>query len=196
MIPVEPSFDGVAARPPSTDRLFFALLPDAAAIARIEKLVRDLQSDFGLKGKPLGAKRFHVTLHVVGDFPHFPQEHADASVRVAQAATVMPTFKLGFDRVGSFSRNARNMPLVLLGEDGLVGVRALQQALDLAMARIGLGHGVREHYTPHLTLLYDDRHVATRPIEPITWTAREFVLARSLIGQSRHEVLARLPLRG
>jgi 2'-5' RNA ligase len=88
------------------------------------------------------------------------------------------------------------MPLVLLGDDGLVGVRALQQALDLAMAQIGLGHGVREHYTPHLTLLYDGCHVAARPIEPITWTAREFVLVRSLIGQSRHEVLARLPLRG
>jgi 2'-5' RNA ligase len=108
----------------------------------------------------------------------------------------MPSFKLGFDRVGSFSRKARNMPLVLLGEDGLVTVEALQHALSLAMAQIGLGHGGREHYTPHLTLLYDDRHVAVRPIEPITWTAREFVLVRSLIGQSRHEVLARLPLRG
>lgn len=196
MIPLQPSSDCMAARPPSTDRLFFALLPDAAAIARIEKLVNDLQGDFGLKGKPLGAQRFHVTLHVVGDFPHFPQAHADASVRVAQAATAMPTFKLCFDRVGSFSRNARNMPLVLLGDDGLVGVRALQQALDLAMAQIGLGHGLREHHSPHLTLLYDDRHVAAQPIEPITWTAREFVLVRSLIGQSRHEVLARLPLRG
>jgi 2'-5' RNA ligase len=194
--PVQPSFDGVATPPPSTDRLFFALLPDAAAIARIEKLVRDLQSDFGLKGKPLGAKRFHVTLHVVGDFAHFPQELADASVRVAQAVAAMPSFKLGFYRVGSFSRKARNMPLVLLGEDGLVTVEALQHALSLAMAQIGLGHGGREHYTPHLTLLYDDRHVAVRPIEPITWTAREFVLVRSLIGQSRHEVLARLPLRG
>jgi 2'-5' RNA ligase len=193
---VQPSFDGVAARPPSTDRLFFALLPDAAAIARIEKLVRDLRSDFGLKGKPLGAKRFHVTLHVVGTFAHFPQELADASVRVAQTVTAMPSFKLGFDRVGSFSRKASNMPLVLLGEDGLVSVGALQQALELAMAQIGLGHGGREHYTPHLTLLYDDRRVAVRPIEPVTWTAREFVLVRSLIGQSRHEVLARLPLRG
>lgn len=196
MTPVQPSLDGVAARPPSTDRLFFALLPDAAAIARIEKLVRDLQSDFGLKGKPLGAKRFHVTLHVVGTFARFPQELADASVSVAQAVTAMPSFKLGFDRVGSFSRKARNMPLVLLGEDGLVTVKTLQQALDRAMAQIGLGHGGREHYTPHLTLLYDDRHVAARPIESITWTAHEFVLVRSLIGQSRHEVLARLPLGG
>ena len=190
MTPAQPSLDGVAARPPSTDRLFFALRPDAAAIARIEKLVRDLQGDFGLKGKPLGAERFHVTLLLVGNFPYFPQEVADASVGAAQAVAAMPPFKLGFDRVGSFSRKARNMPLVLLGEDGLATVRTLHQALVDLMT----GHG-GGHYTPHLTLLYDDRHVAARPIEPITWTAREFVLVRSLIGQSRHEVLARLPLR-
>lgn len=195
MTPVQPSFDGVAARPPSTDRLFFALLPDAAAIARIEKLVRDLQGDFGLKGKPLGAKRFHVTLHVVDDFPYFPREIADASARTAHSVAAMPPFKLGFDRVGSFTRKARNMPLVLLGDDGLVTVRALQQALVDALTQAHPGRG-REHYTPHLTLLYDDQHVVARPIEPITWTAREFVLVRSLIGRSRHEVLARLPLRG
>jgi 2'-5' RNA ligase len=190
-MPAQPSLDGVATGPPSTDRLFFALLPDAAAIARIEKLARDLQVDFGLKGKPLGAMRFHVTLHLVGNFPYFPREIAEASVRVAQAVAAMPPFKLGFDRVGSFSRKASKMPLVLLGEDGLVTVRTLQHALVDALADHGGGH-----YTPHLTLLYDDRHVDARPIEPIAWTAREFVLVRSLIGQSRHEVLARLPLRG
>jgi RNA 2',3'-cyclic 3'-phosphodiesterase len=188
---LQPSFDGVAGQPSSTDRLFFALRPDAAAIVRIEKLVSDLQGDFGLKGKPLGAARFHVTLHFVGDFPCFPREVADAAVRAAQSVAAMPPFQLGFDRVGSFTRKARNMPLVLLGEDGLERVRTLQQALVDALT----GH--RDgHYTPHLTLLYDDRHVAARPIEPITWTARDFVLVRSLIGQSRHEVLARLPLRG
>ena len=47
----------------------------------------------------------------------------------------MPPFKLGFDRVGSFSRKARNMPLVLLGDDGLATVRTLHQALVDAMTR-------------------------------------------------------------
>lgn len=194
-MPAQPSLDGVRTASSSTDRLFFALLPDAAAIARIEKLVRNLQSEFGLKGKPLGAKRLHVTLHVVGDFPGFPQELADASVRVAQSVSAMSPFKLVLDRVGSFSRKAHNMPLVLLGGDGLANVRTLQQALVDAMtqARLSCGGGP---YTPHLTLLYDDRHVAARPIEPITWTAREFVLVRSLIGQGRHEPLAHVKLRG
>jgi 2'-5' RNA ligase len=38
--------------------------------------------------------------------------------------------------------------------------------------------------------------VARRAIEPITWTVNEFVLVRSLVGQGRHEVLARWPLHG
>ena len=41
---------------------------------------------------------------------------------------------------------------------------------------------------------YDDTHVAPRAIEPIGRTAHEFVLVRSLIGRSRHEVLGRWPL--
>jgi 2'-5' RNA ligase len=89
------------------------------------------------------------------------------------------------------------MPLVLLGEEGVIAVKAFQQALEKAMARAGEAHhGDADHYTPHLTLLYDDTHVARRAIEPITWTVNEFVLVRSLVGQGRHEVLARWPLHG
>ncbi|NDZ16264.1 2'-5' RNA ligase [Variovorax sp. WS11] len=192
----QPSLEGTAPAPRYTDRLFFALLPDAPAIVRIERLIADLRRDHGLKGKALGASRFHVTVHLVGNFRGFPQEVADAACAAAQALTVIPSFKLGFDRVGSFARRPRNMPLVLLGAEGLMAAKAFQQALGKAMARAGESHGDAAHYTPHLTLLYDDTHVAPRAIEPIGWTANEFVLVRSLIGQSRHEVLARWLLHG
>lgn len=187
----QPSPEGAAPAPPYTDRLFFALMPDAPAIERIERLIHELRRDHGLKGKALGASRFHVTLHLVGNFRGFPQEVADAACAAAQPLTVIPAFKLCFDRVGSFARRPRNMPLVLLGEEGVMAAKAFQQALGKAMARAGEGHGDAAHYTPHLTLLYDDTHVAPRAIEPIGWTAQEFVLVRSLIGRSRHEVLAR-----
>ena len=192
----QPSLEGVAPAPPNTDRLFFALLPDAPAIARIERLIADLRHDHGLKGKALGASRFHVTLLHLGAFPCVPRELVDAACAAVQALTVIPTFKIGFDRVGSFSRRPSNMPLVLLGEEGVIAAKAFQQALCKAMARAGEDDGGDAHYTPHLTLLYDDKHVARRAIEPITWTANEFVLVRSVIGQGRHEVLARWPLHG
>ncbi|OUM01951.1 2'-5' RNA ligase family protein [Variovorax sp. JS1663] len=174
-----------------TDRLFFALRPDAAAIARIERLIGQLRQDFGLEGKALGAARFHVTLRLLGDFPSFPQEVADAARAAAQPLTAIPAFKLGFDRVGTIVRRPRNMPLVLLGEEGVISVKAFHASLDKAMERVGLGSTGRSQYTPHLTLLYDDRFVAPCPIEAINWTAHEFVLVRSLLGRGRHEVVAR-----
>jgi 2'-5' RNA ligase len=47
-----------------------------------------------------------------------------------------------------------------------------------------------------MTLLYDDRSVAEQAVETIGWTAREFVLVHSLLGQTRHIPLGRWPLRG
>jgi 2'-5' RNA ligase len=177
-----------------TDRLFFALRPDAAAIARIERLIGQLRRDLGLKGKALGPSRFHVTLQVLGDYPSFPQEVADAACAAAEPLAAIPSFKLGFDRVGSFARRPRNMPLVLLGEEGMVPVKAFQASLEKALERVGLRGAGPANYTPHLTLLYDDRHVPACPIETIGWTAHEFVLVRSLIGRGRHEVVARWAL--
>ncbi|MDR6535644.1 2'-5' RNA ligase family protein [Variovorax soli] len=192
----QPSQEGAAPAPPNTDRLFFALLPDAPALARIERLVDALRRELGLRGKALGASRFHVTLHLLGNFPGLPRDVIDAACAAVEALTVIPSFKLAFDRAGSIARRPRNMPLVLLGDEGVIAAKAFQQALVKTMARAGEGHGDAAPYIPHLTLLYDDTHVAPRPIEPIGWTAHDFVLVRSLIGQGRHEVLARWPLHG
>lgn len=177
------------------DRLFFAILPDAPAVQRIERLARTLRASHGLTGRPLGARRFHVSLHHVGDFAGLPQDVVDAAVAIASGVVAAP-FELAFDRVASFSRRSRNAPLVLLGGDGVLAVTAFQRALGTALAAVGLGRSAGAHFTPHLTLLYDGRPVGEQSIETIAWTAREFVLVHSFIGQSRHETLAHLPLRG
>jgi 2'-5' RNA ligase len=192
----EPSPQGSAPAPRRTVRLFFALLPDAQAVVRIERLIHELRRDPGLKGKALGSSRFHVTLQLLGDFAGFPQDVADAACAAVQPLIAIPAFELCFDRVGSIARRPRNMPLVLSGDEGVIAAKAFQQALGKAMARAGESHDDAARYTPHLTLLYDDTHVAPRAIEPIGWTVHEFVLVRSLIGQGRHEVVARWPLHG
>lgn len=43
-------------------------------------------------------------------------------------------------------------------------------------------------------LLYDPQGIAEHAIEPIRWTAREFVLVHSLLGRSRHVPLGRWAL--
>jgi RNA 2',3'-cyclic 3'-phosphodiesterase len=186
------SFPGFEAPATPTDRLFFAIFPDADAAERIAGLAQNLRTEHCLTGKPLAADRFHVTLQMLGDYPCLP-EKVVAAAQAAAAAVRMPPFELSFDRAASFSRGARNRPFVLQGSEGVAALMVFQRSLMKALATGGLVQGVAPAYTPHVTLLYDDRLVDQRPIEPIKWTAHEFVLVHSLLRQTRHIQLARWP---
>lgn len=108
------------------------------------------------------------------------------------AGLAQPAFDVRLDQVASFAR-PRHSPLVLSGAgDGVAGPRALEAALRAGLAPLGLAEGRR--YTPHLTLLRDDRVIHRQAVDPVHWRARDFVFVRSRIGQGRHEVIARWPL--
>ena len=194
-MPEQLSLLGIDAAPPQpTDRLFFAIFPDADTAARIAQLAQQLYGEHGLHGSPLKTERFHVTLHHLGDYAGLPP-HIISMASEAAAAVAMPPFEVAFDRAASFSGTPRNRPLVLRGGDGVAALMAFQQALGMATKRSGLGRWVKPGYTPHVTLLYDDYCVAEQAVETIGWTAHEFVLVHSLLGQTRHVPLARWPLR-
>ena len=55
-----------------TERLFFAVMPDAVTAARIAELADGLRGDHGLEGWPLACERLHVTLHHLGDYAGLP----------------------------------------------------------------------------------------------------------------------------
>ena len=187
------ALEGFEPPPKPTDRLFFAIFPTAYVAERIAQLAQQLRGEHGLKGKALATPRFHITLYHVGDYVGLPQ--AIVSRACAAATTVvMPPFKVAFDRAMSFARPS-NRPFVLRGGDGLAALMAFQQALHTALDKAGLG-GAKEnaHYTPHVTLLYDDHGVAEQAIDTIDWTVHEFVLVRSLLGKTQHIPLARWPL--
>jgi len=187
--------------PKPSDSLFFALIPDAAAIARIERLVPALRSAHGLKGKAIDTPRLHVTLHHLGHHAGLPAALVAAASEAAQSIAAAP-FALLLDRAASFPK-PRNAPFVLLAGDRAVdgegdsesGVTAFQRMLGEAMQGAGLGGWVQSRFTPHLTLLYDDQRVAEQRIEPIEWMVREFVLVRSLLGRGTHLPVMRWPLR-
>jgi RNA 2',3'-cyclic 3'-phosphodiesterase len=67
-MPAQSSLPGFDAEPKPTDRLFFAIFPDADTAARIARLALQLRSEHGLRGTPLKQERFHVTLHHLGDY--------------------------------------------------------------------------------------------------------------------------------
>ena len=187
-----PGFDTA---PQLTDRLFFAIFPDVRAAAQIASLAQQLREEHGLRGKPLKTERFHVTLHHLGDYAGLPQDLVEVA-RAAAANIAAAPFDVTFDRAASFSTAPRNRPFVLRGGDGVASLITFQQTLGDALKKTVLGRWAKPAYTPHLTLLYDDLSVPEQAVPVVSWTAREFVLIHSLIGQTLHVPLARWPLRG
>jgi 2'-5' RNA ligase len=173
------------------DNYFFALLPDRSTALQIDRLALDLRRQHQLKGKLIGVDRYHVSLHrglAIGCSP------AELVARMKQAADMVPAkgFALGFDQAMSFYLGPRDPAFVLSSSDDLPALNELHRALGGAMAVMGLQ--VDRSFTPHLTLLYDARLVAKAAVPLVRWTARDFVLIRSLVGQSRYEWLGHWPL--
>jgi len=189
------SFGGFAAQPPS-DRLFFAVHPDARAAQRIVKLAHSLRAKHGLRGKPIPADRVHVTLHHLGDHAGLP-DSLIAMASEAAARVSMSQFEVEFDRVASFSGNGgRKHPCVLRNDakDANAPLFALHGESGALLRAAGLGRHLQRRFTPHVTLLYGERSVAVEPVEPIAWRVREFGLVHSLLGRSEHRVLGRWEL--
>ena len=191
-----PSFEA-ASKP--TDRLFFAIFPDHAAAHHIAQLARRLHNKYRLQGEPVQTKRFHVSLYHLGDYFHLPQDVV-ARAKEAASSIAMRSFELGFDCVANFSgrrvgpERPRSHPLVLRANEGVAEATALRQALISTIGKGDFPPKTRTIYTPHLTLLYDERRTPEHLVETIRWTVREFVLVHSLIGQARHVLLERWPL--
>jgi 2'-5' RNA ligase len=177
---------------PRTDGLFFALLPDIATAAQLERTAQQLGIRHRLNGAPLAGERFHVSLLGFGAHAGLPPDLVAAASKIAAEIAKRP-FDVTFDRAMSFLGRPR--PLVLCGDEGVANLIAFQRTLGGAIEKGGLGR-VKPQFMPHVTLLYDEHGIAEHAIEPVNWTVREFVLVHSLRGQSKYIPLGRWPLRG
>jgi RNA 2',3'-cyclic 3'-phosphodiesterase len=176
------------------DPLFFALQLDAGSAATALDLALRLRSQYGLKGKPQSPGLLHVTLHFMGYSPGDPREIVQRACKALQGFRA-PPFEVCFDRVLSFRRKSRR-PLVLVGGAALAPLLHFQQQLRSALLLAHLPDPEKLTFTPHITLLRDDREVPEQGIAPLCWKVRDFVLLRSLHGRGEHQVLARFPLDG
>jgi 2'-5' RNA ligase len=169
-------------------RVFFALQPEVAAAREARGLAERLRLARGLKGRPITAERFHVSLHSLGDAP---SDQTISKACEAVSAVAQRSFLVALNRVATFGGGA----LVLYGDEGVIGIDLLHKALHSALVASGVTRGPPRAFEPHMTLLWDPREAAEQVLlEPIGWRAREFVLLRSLNGEGRHEVLARWSL--
>ena len=186
-------------RPPETsaseDRVYFAALPDANAKAEIGLLGNRMRRDYRLADDPFDMNRLHVSLCFVG-------MHADITdailtrARKAASGVRMRPFAVSFNCMTRFSKGIGKRPLVLIGDDGVGGLTALQLSLGAAMREAGFGARASAGYTPHVTLMYGRLPIDEQVIRPIGWTVRDFVLVRSLHGKRSHVELERWPLKG
>ncbi|MEA9556145.1 2'-5' RNA ligase family protein [Xanthomonas nasturtii] len=177
----------------TTERLFFAVMADAATAVHAAGIAEGLLQSGQVDGKPLGRERLHVTLHHLGDYagglpPSLVSRASQAAERVA-----MEAFDVEFDRVVTFGGRRSQLPCVLRGEERVRGLYALQGALGRQLAHVGIAGDAQ--YTPHMTLLYCNQTLPQRRCDALAWTVRDFALVRSFLGQSRYQIEGRWPLR-
>jgi RNA 2',3'-cyclic 3'-phosphodiesterase len=189
---------GLEAPPTLTDGLFFAVFPNTKTAAGIAKLAQQLCGEARTRSKPLAAGRLHTTLLHLGNFAGgLPQHKVDAAKRAASSIRMAP-FTVEFDAVANFGKKPRPGPMVLTGDEGVVGLHALHDALERALTHVGFWESpvTARSYEPHVTLAYGMPPADKRPVEPVCWNVREFGLIHSLIGRTRHIALERWPLSG
>ncbi len=98
----------------------------------------------------------------------------------------LPVMKIRLDAAATFA--GPSGPFVLLGADGLDGVRTLHTVLGCALADQGFRPS--RAYEPHMTLSYDPHNRVDRMcIDPIDFQVAEFSLIKSHLGLTRHEVV-------
>ena len=165
-------------------RLFFAVWPDAAAAAALEKLAREVAEVAG--GKPVRGAKLHLTLAFLGEVDAARMEALADCARLRAHA-----FRLELDQVGAFRRarvawaGASAPPPALLD---------LQEKLASRLAKAGFTLEERE-YTPHVTLARRiDRPLPRASIPALAWKTQELTLVRSETGTGRYTVMERWPL--
>ena len=174
----------------SSDRLFFAVHPDPHTAQRIVALAETLRAKHGLRGKPLPADRVHITLHHLGDHCGLPGALIETA-SAAAAKIAMPPFEVTLDGVASFPGRDRRPCILRSGAaDANQALHALQSDLGERLREAGLGRYIERRFTPHVTLLYDERGIIPEIVPPITWAVRSFALVHSLLGRGEHRVLA------
>lgn len=165
-------------------RLFFAVRPPEEAVPY---LVEE-QGRFR-PGHAVRREHLHLTTVIVNDHRVFPAAIAER-MRAVGDAIIADQFPIILDEVAASRRS-----VVMVPSEPLRGFDVFQQCVARGMARAGLRERDGRRPRPHVTLLYRHGPPLRQGTIPLSWTATEFVLIHSLLGETRHVVLARWPLR-
>lgn len=189
MIRICKSTNGTSRLAHQRHNLFLALRPDAETAASIGRL----RHEHGFSGRAIREDCLHISLASLGKHDDLPHELIERA-KSALSTVAMRPFVVALNRVVGWKRAAGARPLVLVGDDGVIGVDLLIAQIHKALAEAGLKPRRFRETVPHLTLAYDAFAMTDEIVAPVRWTVREFVLVDSLVGEGRHVVLHRWPL--
>ena len=170
-----------------TQRIFFALWPDASIAGALAALARDVAIESG--GRPIAAGNAHLTLAFLGNQPVGVARDLSASAsRIA-----VPAFDLAVDRVESWRKNE-------IAWAGVQSVPPQLTALHGAIAGSLLAVGIEPEDRPfsaHITLARRTERSVQRSLSPpLLWHATAFALVASELSAAgaRYRILSRWPL--
>jgi len=175
--------------------LYFALQPPPEAQAQALALANAARGKHRLSAKPGLPARLHVSLNHVGDFKRPPGPVVDKAVEAAETVAARP-FLVQFNRMGTWGVGEGDRPIVLWGDEGVIGVNALYSTIHKAMRRLDMAPRREAEIAPHMTLLRDKAEMPETFIEPLTWRVEEFVLIHAVHGEGRFDIVGRFPLSG
>ena len=169
---------------------FFAIYPSADELPRLtawQYRVCQMLSASGFTPRP--PELLHVSVAVCGAARQ-QREPLHKALQLASQRFAHPRFELALNSVARFGPEGRAF-VALADEAGSHAVQTLRIALADAQRSVGLTSS-RAASQAHLTLGYGDGLSEGRlPIEPIRFQVGAVDLVASLVGESRHEHLAR-----
>lgn len=150
-----------------------------------------------MRGAAVHAEQLHITLVILGEYWGVPPDLLAAATSAASQIS-QSAFKVRFDYVQTFrnkSRTTGNYPVVLCGDEGLIGLETLHQDLTGRLRNLGF-KGISASLTPHVTMLYEPEPVPSHAVVAVEWTVHEFVLLRRHINQYLpYSILGQWPLQ-
>lgn len=179
----EPQPDGP---PPlhALNRFFFALRPDSETARAIDAFTARELPD----GRRVPPGHQHVTLALTEDVAA-PAPDLVARLLEAGAQVEGESFDLVLDRISAHARTAALVPSLPPAP-----LLDLQRRIVAAMADRGVQLRSGWRFSPHQTLCYRRGETFSRRVDGFVWSARNFVLVRSVVGSGRHETVDRWPL--
>lgn len=175
-------------RPPSNQKikLFYALFVERSAGEHVMQIATRHRRGLGMQGRLHKLERLHLTLFGGWVFTGPAPEGWLAFLRQIGDAIRQEPFDITLSRAGSFPRRDDNRPFVMRGDERTFGAITLHKALAGEFIRRWPEPVLPGRFDPHVTMMYDARHVPDRAVEDVCWRANEFALIESWHGQTKY----------